>query len=181
MGLDDFLGDTTEPQEVNKHDYSQDSDDGKGETSNSNFYRFDRDEFESVLDDTGLFFTVQNYDWTKELVYEADSNEGRFSVRVYSSIDERTNKARDKGSDAIRVVLIDNKNRRPVMKQRRVNRIKTYDKNLKKRINNIVDSKDNLKFCDTCGSLMVIRKNKAKDKKFWGCTNYPDCNYTEEL
>jgi hypothetical protein len=139
------------------------------------FDQFTKDKFEEVLDDTGCFFNIVNYDWANEYIYENESENGRFSIRVYSSIDKRTDKAREKGSDAIRVTVIDNESDRPVMKEKRVNRIKTWPKNLQKRIDKVRNSKGDLTFCCECGSLMVVRKRKKDGGKFWGCTSYPEC------
>jgi len=150
--------------------------------SNKKTYtRFSRQEFEEVLDDTGLFFKPACYEWSKEYIYESQSEDGRFSIRVYSTVDKRTDKSRDKGSDAIRVTVIENEVERPVVKEKRVNRIQTWPKNLKKRINKIKDSKDDLVYCNNCGSVMVIRENQSSGNKFWGCTLYPECKNTKSI
>ena len=37
------------------------------------------------------------------------------------------------------------------------------------------------KNCPKCGRKLIIRKNKYEGSLFVGCTNYPECKYTEEL
>lgn len=149
--------------------------------SKKDFTQFTKEEFEDALDKTGCFFNIVNYDWANEYIYENESSEGRFSIRVYSSIDKRTDKARDKGSDAIRVTVIDNESERPVMKNKRVNRIETWPKNLQKRIDKVRNSKGELTWCDECDSLMVVRRNSKNGDKFFGCTSWPECNSTKPM
>lgn len=102
-------------------------------------------------------------------------------MRIYSSVDKRDNKSREKDSDAIRLVVLEKDSERPVMKEKRTNRIKTWPKNLKKKIRNVSNRKDELNICDECGSIMVIRKNKKEGTKFLGCSSYPDCKNTKSL
>lgn len=37
------------------------------------------------------------------------------------------------------------------------------------------------KACPKCGQLLTIRRNRKDDSEFLGCTNYPECTYTEPL
>lgn len=151
------------------------------------YTRFSRDEFEDCLSQTGLEFNEVKISGTKELVYEATTPDGTFVLRVWSSLDRRTGKARDKGSDAIRTVVIHKPTGRPVLKEKRTNRIKTWRKNLKKKIKNVQERKSELHFCDKCGRLMVLRENSNTGNKFWGCTGWhkdPEkrkCSNTEPI
>jgi hypothetical protein len=142
---------------------------------------FDRDEFEEVLDETQHDWNRKNYDWTKEWVYEAASENSRFVMRIYSSVDKRSNRSREKDSDAIRLVVLEKNTNKPVMKEKRTNRIKTWPKNLKKKIRNVKNRKDELNFCSRCDSVMVIQKNKEDGNRFWGCSKYPECENTESI
>ncbi len=91
-------------------------------------------EFEQALSETGLEFEQVDLPWTQELVYQAESENGVFALRVFSSLDERTGQARDKGSDAIRTVIVHKESGAPVIGKRRTNRIQTWKKNLKQKI-----------------------------------------------
>lgn len=33
--------------------------------------------------------------------------------------------------------------------------------------------------CRDCGEPMVLRTNRITEERFWGCTAYPECLYTE--
>lgn len=142
---------------------------------------FTRDRFEEVLDETEYKWQRKDYDWAKEWIYEAESDDGKFTMRVYSSVDKRSDKSREKDSDAIRLTVIHTESGWPVMSEKRTNRIKTWPKNLKKKIANIKDRKDEVTFCDDCGSIMLIRENKENGDKFYGCIEYPECKNTEPL
>lgn len=169
MALDDFTsGDSSTSK--------------KEEPKNKRTYKkFDKEEFEECLEGTSLIFKEKDYDWTGELVYEAYSENETFILRVYSSLDKKTGKAREKGDDAIRIVVLHNETERPVLKEKRTNRIQTWCMNLGKKINKVIDKKKDLTFCEECGNLMVIRKNKQSGDKFWGCTSWPDCENTEPI
>lgn len=142
---------------------------------------FDRDEFEEVLEETEYDWKRVDYDWTKEWVYEAKSGNGKFTARIYSSVDKRTDKSREKDSDAIRLVVLHTETHKPVLREKRTNRIKTWPKNLKKKICNIKDRAGDITMCSECGSVMVIRENSSNGNKFYGCTGYPECQYTKSI
>lgn len=36
------------------------------------------------------------------------------------------------------------------------------------------------RFCVDCGEVMVPRRNKETGERFYGCSAYPECKYTEE-
>jgi ssDNA-binding Zn-finger/Zn-ribbon topoisomerase 1 len=38
-----------------------------------------------------------------------------------------------------------------------------------------------VKPCPRCGALLAIRRNRATDEEFLGCSSYPACDYAEEL
>jgi len=144
------------------------------------FSNITKQEFEQALSETKYNFKEVDYDWTGELVYEATSDNGAFTLRVYSSLDKRTGEARDKGSDAIRTVVLHTKSGNPVLSKKRTNRIQTWKKNLKKKINSIENQKSEVVMCSECGNPMVIRTSGDGDK-FYGCSAYPDCENTESI
>ena len=37
------------------------------------------------------------------------------------------------------------------------------------------------KTCPKCGKAMVIKTRRSDGHKFWGCTNYPSCEYAEDI
>jgi len=149
--------------------------------SNRTFDRFTEEQFKSVLEETDYNFKKVDHNWTGEIVYETKSENGKFIMRIFSSLDKHTGKARDKGSDAIRTVVVDKETGRPVLGEKRTNRIKTWPKNLKQKIQNVSDRYGDIQMCNRCGSVMVIRENSENSDKFYGCSNYPDCKNTESI
>jgi len=145
-----------------------------------NYTGINKQEFEQALAETSLEFKEVNYDWSGELIYEATSDDEVFTLRVYSSLDKRTGEAREKGSDAIRTVVLHTETGRPVLKEKRTNRIKTWKKNLKKKIENITRRHTDVEMCSKCGEPMVIRTSQD-DKEFLGCSAYPECKNTKSL
>ena len=59
---------------------------------------------------------------TQESVYQVKSDNPNIAIRIYSSIDVRTNESRDIGQDAIRIVIWDCLNDRPMGKTKRIHR-----------------------------------------------------------
>lgn len=157
------------------------SSDSQQEGINRKPKKFTRDDFEEVLEETSHSWERKDFDWTKEWIYETESEKGRFIMRIYSSVDKRDNKARDTGDDAIRLVVLEKQTTKPVIKEKRTNRVPTWPKNLKKKIKNIENRKNEVKICSKCTAVMVIQRNKESGNKFYGCSSYPHCENTESL
>ncbi|EGQ44151.1 MAG: topoisomerase DNA binding C4 zinc finger [Candidatus Nanosalina sp. J07AB43] len=148
--------------------------------SNRKYSDIIQEEFEQALSETDVDFERKDYPWSGELIYEAKSEDDTFTLRVYSSLDKRTGEARSRGSDAIRTVVLHTDSGRPVLKEKRTNRIQTWKKNLKKKINKLAKQQGNVKKCEECGNTMVIREN-SNGEEFYGCSWYPNCKNTESL
>jgi len=176
------------PKTMDIEDLTSDSDSGDdGAQNKREFEQFTKEEFEECLDKTGLDFEQVRLQGTKELVYRATSDNDTFVMRVYSSLDRRTGKARDKGSDAIRTVVLHNPSGKPVLSEKRTNRIKTWRKNLKKKIKSLKQRREDIMLCPECSRVMVIRENSDDGSKFYGCTGWhkdPElrkCSNTEPI
>jgi len=135
-------------------------------------------------------FLIEEMDFTpstdvksaKERIYDYPfSTKGGedLMIRVYSSIDSRTRRSRESGEDAIRVVLMwkDGSEWKAIGSSKRVHRIQTWRKNLKKRLSNWKDMIEGR--CGNCGAPLSVRS--GKHGKFLGCSRYgdTDCDYTE--
>ena len=144
----------------------------------------DMDHF--LVDGLGFREAATFGEGSKEKVYdysfETKGGE-RLAIVVFSSVDERTGVSRDSGNDAIRVVLMweDKKSStekwHAIGSTKRVNRIGTWRKNLKKRLSNWKDMLEGQ--CPDCGAPLTVRK--GEHGKFLGCTRYNStgCSYTE--
>lgn len=156
------------------------------------YKRFTKDEFENFLADNWGNYIRSKPDsnevdnklsFASEYVYTVpieNSFNGRLSIVIFSTVDRRTGKARDKGQDAIRTILWDSKTQSIIGGRTKTLRIKTWKKNLKKKINSLYRDTDKYTTeCDECIGFMVEREGQYG--KFLGCTNYPDCRNTEQL
>tara|TARA_B110001454_G_scaffold100369_1_gene94776 strand:- start:1793 stop:2308 length:516 start_codon:yes stop_codon:yes gene_type:complete len=106
----------------------------------------------------------------------------RYAIRIYSSVDRRTNTTRNSGQDAIRVTLYDLFKERPVKVEKRVNRTQNALVNMRARAREMwqyVSTRNNI--CPTCQSLLVKRTAKRTKNQFLGCSNYPECKHTQNL
>jgi len=160
-----------------------DDSDNTGSSSQRQYTSITRQEFEEFLATTRPEWELVDEAKSKEHVYEAstrDSKRANIVLRLYSSIDERTDKCRDKGSDAIRLLVFDTSTGRPVGGRTKTLRIKTWEKNLRKKIESVWGELDQyINICDECNSVMVIRDGKYGE--FYSCNSYPDCDYTENI
>lgn len=142
-------------------------------------------EMESLLcDELGFRRAVTFGEGANERVYDYsfDTKSGeRLALVVYSSIDERSGVSRDSGNDAIRVVLMwrdtEGFEWKAIGSTKRVNRIGTWRKNLRKRLSNWKNMLEGR--CGDCGAPLTVRR--GQHGKFLGCVRYnsSDCTYTE--
>lgn len=107
-----------------------------------------KEQFESSLPKDFEIIPLQN---CKEIVYQIPSENPNIKIRIYSSIDIRTNISRDVGSDAIRIVYWDTKNDRPLGKGRKIYRTEgktTIQERIQSRINDFQAATQNQKIID---------------------------------
>lgn len=164
-------------------DLAPDNNDNESGETQRQYVQPTKQEFEECLEQTGHEWGIDMKAPGMEYVYDTHDfmpdNNG-IVLRVYSTIDKRTNEARSKGSDAIRLVVFNRHAMRPMGGRKKTLRIKTYCKNLKEKIQSVFDEYDRyVTRCDECGRWMVIRDGKYGE--FLGCTGYPDCDHTEQL
>ena len=109
----------------------------------SNFIVLDKEQFESYLP---RGFKEIESPGAKERVYEGCTDNLNVGIRIYSSVDIRTDRTRDVGSDAIRVVFWDLLNDRPLGKGKRIYRVEgktNIGQRIQNRINDfMVDAHD---------------------------------------
>jgi uncharacterized protein YlaI len=133
-------------------------------------------EMASFLQEKGFnYFSDRN---AQEIVFEKvmkGSHGKNCFIRVYTSIDKRTKITRAVGNDAIRVIVLDDK-ATIFYGEGRVNRTQNWKDNLTKRLNNWSEL---IYYCPQCHN--PLRKRAGKYGKFWGCSTYPLCGYTESI
>ena len=116
-----------------------------------------------------------------ELVYakRVDQGELQLSLRVFSGVNP-DGQSRDCGKDAMRVTLFMRDEDGSIHKiggDKRVNRIQTWRKNLKARLDGWLDCLPK-ESCE-CGAPMVPRTGKHGD--FLGCVRFPKCKQTRQI
>lgn len=136
-------------------------------------------EFVQFLENVAAFEQVSP-DGTRELVYDLPLPADHLSIRIYSSIDERSGVSRKCGADAIRCVVWNHNIEEPVGGRVRTHRITTWRSNLRPKIESLYGSwREYDKQCPDCGSVLALRD--GKHGKFHGCTSYPLCMHTDDL
>lgn len=114
-------------------------------------------------------------DNTKEYVYEIQTAYPEIVIKIYSTIDVRSNVSRTIGTDAIRTVAL-YKNKQLFYKATKTLRLKTWQDNLEAKLREIMDKIITVPICPVCGTMMIQRK--GRNGLFWGCINYPTCTKT---
>lgn len=170
----------------------------------SNYVEITKDEFERFLIDVNYPFREYDYNWTKEYIYEVRFTpaelEAGYILRIYTSIDQRGDrKSRDKGTDAMRVVLLYHEGLldrdetgqhlkeselEPMKSTPHTKRTKGWQRRLMEKIEDCVAYVNEHKRCPECNRPMEVRENSYDGNKFWGCFGYspndPDCTHTEK-
>ena len=110
------------------------------------FVVIDKKNFEEALGD----FSIVNNPRSNEVIYEVKTDNKDINVRIYSTIDMMTNKTRDKGTDAIKIVFWDSVNSRPIGKCKKILRVdgKTT---VYERINSRIDD-----FMSECNDVKIV-------------------------
>lgn len=176
-------------EQANKGEYIMGLDDLKKEkepssTGTRRYVQPTKEEFEecllSAMDD--ISWQIDHEAPANEYVYDTHSfmpEQNGIVLRVFSTIDLRTDKARSKGADAIRLVVWNRHIDAPMGGRKKTLRIETYCKNLTNKIRDIFEEYDRYDFeCPECGGWLVLRDGQYGE--FYGCSNYPDCAHTEE-
>lgn len=125
----------------------------------SNFVILTKDKFESYLPDD---FSIVENTRAKEIIYSLPTEKENLSVRIYSSVDVRTETTRECGTDAIRIVFWDDLNNRPIGKTSRINRVEgrtTVGQRIKNKIDYFLSNIDDAKIVDFDYVRKVLEAN----------------------
>jgi hypothetical protein len=138
------------------------------------FVRFSKPEFEQTL--SRWQFSEVNLKGTWEYVYDIlVPGLGGYAVRIYSSIDKITAYSRDKGMDAIRLMVIKLNDYTHLGEHEKVLRTKGWPDRVASKIQALLDNLYK-HICPKCNSAMVLRS--GPHGKFMGCSKYPECKHT---
>lgn len=146
-------------------------------------------EFDDFINSLTYKFKRVYFDYIQEYVYDLTlKRDGHtYVLRLWSSVDKRDNLSRSCGDDAIRLSMLykssDKKliNYKPVLSTKSTYRTGGWKKRLKRKINEMESRLGEVKKCQSCGKVMVIRNENKTGDEFWGCTGFSDdgCRYTE--
>lgn len=111
------------------------------------FVTLTKEEFENILPDYVIIDDPRSQEW----IYEIKTSNPKVLVRVYSTVDKRTDKTRDLGKDAIRVVFWDKYNDCPIGKGKKILRTEgrtTIQDRIKSRIEEFLNSANTVQVTD---------------------------------
>lgn len=112
-----------------------------------------------------------------EYIYILDIKNKDMKIKIWSTVDTKTERSREKGEDTIKVALVYSKDMTKILYQtHNTKRTDNWESNLTNKINEVLDIAKNIKRCEKCSSPMI--KKKGKYGYFYGCINFPKCNYT---
>lgn len=115
------------------------------------FITLGKDAFEAILDSLGSRWEEKEEGGCQEYVYVVHTSVQHVGVRIYSTVDKKTGKTRDKGADAIRVIHWDIPNNKPIGKGKKILRVSgrtTIEDRIRQRINELVESAKDVKIVD---------------------------------
>lgn len=154
--------------------------------SNRRYTNITVDEFETFLDSIAQFEQDDDAD-ANEAVYTISLPHDELEVRIFSTINPDGN-ARNCGNDAIRTVVWHTEDEVPVGGREKTLRIAPTDSNPEGWKANLRPKIEDLVLnwreyyggsCPRCGATLALRDGSYGE--FLGCTNYPDCDHTEDV
>ncbi|MFW9908976.1 MAG: topoisomerase DNA-binding C4 zinc finger domain-containing protein [Candidatus Thorarchaeota archaeon] len=131
-----------------------------------------REEFEEVMEPYKAKTSIRSVEG--EIIYRIPLKND-LSIWVYSTINPMSGMSRERGADAIRMVLM-YKNSKAVMKETKTLRTSNWAKNLQDKIKDMTEKAT--EFRCPWGHPLVKRTGKGGKGSFYGCANFPDCSYT---
>lgn len=138
------------------------------------------EEMKTFLEDKGFNynFATNAYEhiFKKQAIHTDETHHLKdlYTLQVYTSVSFYNNKSRDAGKDAIHIIIYNDKGF--TAGDGRVNRTQGWKENLEKRLNNWQGL---VKWCIQCGHPLRLRTGKYG--KFYGCSTFPNCGYTEKV
>lgn len=99
-------------------------------------------------------------------------------LKVYSSVKRGTDRSRDKGGDAIRVVLADKSGEPKHGPFTRINRTGNWEWKLRLRISEVLVGMGFDMKCPICREILFLRWNRLDNRRFLGCSAWPVCRGT---
>jgi len=177
MGLEEFIDGLDEPS---NDDTNEDSSSNEPEPLNEYVYQGDKelldispDDVEQVLEDTQYKFQEKSLPINGN-TYCLESENSQFILYVATSW---------VGTDAdcISISVIETEDMYDVLNPRLVFPVAGWKDELEQAINDVVESRSEIEYCERCGSVMIYKKTNVSNEKIKGCSNYPNCMNKEYM
>ena len=141
------------------------------------YHKISKNEFERILrhgmdPDFSVRRDIMTINDLSEYVYSATLSNG-FEIIIYSSISIKTDKARAKDGDAIRLKFHHESVSESVSSEPKTLRTENWAVNLQKKVENTVRKSNEAVSCSECSGYLIEREWEGG--KFLGCINYPQC------
>jgi hypothetical protein len=156
--------------------------------SGSQYTNITETEFDDFMDDVAVF-NKHVPAQSKEVAYDIPTPNSDLVIRVFSTIVRGNSRA--KGKDAIRLVVYDKAEGRPVGGRKKTLRLAPTESNpegwkgnLRPKIIDLIKNwREYDRHCPECGHRMTVRQPDRGDDwdAFWGCEAYPDCKHSESM
>ena len=174
MGLDDFMDGFEEPEPSESQDTESSTSHKEDYTYSGNKELLDVDveQVENVLGQTGLSFNARDIriqGETRSVMSQKDSY-----IIVVSHPKNKPDR------DCIKVHVLESKSLYDVIHPYEVYLIDGWKEELLEAIDAIKENHDELMYCPRCGSVMIIRKTNSTNELIRGCSDYPNCKYSED-
>jgi hypothetical protein len=105
----------------------------------ADYVEIGKEDFIDILDKNGYTWERHDQKGTTELLFKIKTSNNLVSIIIYSSIDGFTLKSRGVGEDAIRLILWNERDNRPIGKGKRIYRV-TSKESIAHRINNLIQN-----------------------------------------
>lgn len=176
MGLEQYMGDLglddEDTQEGQEEDSSSDGPDYKY-TGDKELLDISRTELNEYVDTLDYVFESE-----QPVVGQDDlcmvSEEGNFQLVIRYP-------PQHKDWDCVLVTVLDVETGYDVIDPYPVYFVDGWKEELAEAIDQVIENKDDLVFCDRCGSVMIIRTTNTTQERIRGCSNYPDCRHTGDI
>ena len=152
----------------------------------SNYVEITKNEFEKGLREIQTSLSVDmigsiipiREDGTWEYIYEFMTSTKDIKLRIYSSVDLKSNRSRALGTDAIRCVAIYEK-QEIFRGTRHTKRMTKWKEHLHTKMVEMLAQIYEVPSCPKCRRLMIQRK--SKHGLFWGCSGFPTCKQVQRI
>jgi len=130
------------------------------------------DDVQEVLDEVELSFKDSNLR-IKGATRYVESEKGTFVMVVSCPYECQE-------PDCIKVHVLENESLYDVIEPYAIYKVEGWKGELKEAIRAVQENSDDIVNCPRCESVMIIRTTNGTNERIRGCSNYPDCRYSEK-